>query len=274
MTRTSTLPPDYHCHTHLCKHAEGEPIDYARAALAKGITEIACTEHAPAPEPFTPGIRMALDEFPLYCEWVEAARALEGITVLLGIEADYYDGCEAFLEEWLDTHPFDYVLGSVHFLRYERERDHAVTPIWTGDDPASTWAAYFARIQLLVKTGLYDVVAHLDLPKRFGPAPDPQIVEAVVKPALDAIADAQMGIEINTSGFIHGPSEPYPSLSILTWANERGIPISFGSDSHQPERMGGHFEQAVKLAEMAGYQQRASYRQRQRVMHPLTEAPD
>lgn len=268
------IPPDYHSHTILCKHAEGIPLDYARSAKANGLTSMAATEHAPAPEPFSPGIRMAMDDFGLYHQWIREANSVEGIDVLLGIEADYYDQCEPFLEKWLAEHPFDYVLGSVHFLAYHRERDHALEGIWDSDDLEGIWSRYFARIQRLADSRLYDVAAHLDLPKKYKPVPDQAIVEQTVKPALDRIAEAGMGIEINTSGFNHQANEQYPSVTILAWACERGIPISFGSDSHQPQRMGADFDRAVQAALEAGYTERAEYRGRERTLVPLIAVPD
>ena len=57
------LPADYHTHTRLCRHAGGEPLDYARAAAALGIGEIACTDHLPFPNDPQPSIRMTADEF-------------------------------------------------------------------------------------------------------------------------------------------------------------------------------------------------------------------
>jgi histidinol-phosphatase (PHP family) len=198
MNSPFVLPPDYHSHTSLCKHAEGRAIDYARAARERGLKEMACTEHSPAPEPFSPEVRMALDEFPTYREWVREANELDGITVLLGIEADYYNGCEGFLEQWLPEQEFDYVLGSVHFNRYDRDNNHALTGVYDHNDPERSWTEYFRNVQLLADTGLYDVVAHLDLPKKFGRLPAPDLMESLVKPTLDRIARAEMGIEINT----------------------------------------------------------------------------
>lgn len=230
---------------------------------------MACTEHSPSPEPFSPGIRMSLDEFPTYQDWVREAAGVEGIRVLFGLEADYYNGCEAFLEEWLPQQPFDYVLGSVHFVHYDRDNDHALSGVCDHPDIDTSWEIYFDRIGRLADTGFYDAVAHLDLPKKFRPPPAPSVIERIVKPALDRIAAAGMAMEINTSGFIHGCAEQYPSQTILTWACERDIPITFGSDSHQPGRMGADFERAVEIAKAAGYTQRAEYQGRKRVMVPL-----
>lgn len=274
MNTPAALPPDYHSHTVLCKHAVGKPIEYARVAVERGLTEMACTEHCPAPEPFDPAHRMDLDEFGLYRDWIREAQDVDGLRILFGVEADYYEGCEEFLAAWLPGQALDYVLGSVHYLGYRRDEHHALTGIWDGDDIEASWTEYFRRIGLMADTGLYDVASHLDLPKKFGARPSPGVIERLVKPALDRIARAGMGIEINTSGFIHEAAEQYPSLDILKWAHERNIPISFGSDAHKPERMGADFARAVQIATTAGYTERARYRQRQRAMVPLIAAPD
>ena len=263
------LPPDYHSHTSLCKHAIGKPIDYARAAVRRGLPIMACTEHSPSPVPFDPEHRMFLHEFDQYLDWVDEARHVEGIEVLLGLEADYYEGYEGFLTDFLPRYPFDIVLGSVHYNAYEPEEGHRLEGVYNAADVEGSWTRYFDLIGRMAETGLYDVVSHLDLPKKFGPPPSAELVEALARPALARIAGAGMGIEINTSGFFHGRGEPYPSLRMLTWAREYEVPISFGSDSHDPARMGDHFEEAVELARQAGHTHRAEYRQRQRTMVAL-----
>lgn len=234
---------------------------------------MASTDHAPAPEPFSPHVRMTLDEFSIYRDWVREANELDRITVLLGVEADYYEGCEGFLEDWLPRQDLDVVLGSVHFNGYDRENNHALTGVYNDHDVEGSWTEYFRRIRLLADTGLYDIVGHLDLPKKFGRLPAPDMMKALVLPALDHIARADMAIEINTSGFIHSPDEQYPSFQILIWAHERGIPITFGSDSHTPNRIGADFDRAVQLAVEAGYTERAEYSKRKRTLAPLIAVP-
>jgi histidinol phosphatase-like PHP family hydrolase len=174
------LPPDYHTHTALCKHAEGQPADYVRLAVQKGLREIAVTDHGPAPH-------------------------------------------------------------------------------------------YFELIGEMADTKLYDVVTHLDLPKRGGNRPRDRYLPNFVLPALDRIARAGMAIEINTSGLRHPVNEMYPAPRILAWAQEREIPITFGSDAHLPEQVASNFEQAVALAHEAGYTHGVRFRQRQRRKVSLPE---
>jgi histidinol-phosphatase (PHP family) len=129
-------------------------------------------------------------------------------------------------------------------------------------DPELIWRRYFELMGELADTRMYDVAAHFDLPKRFGNAIPKERLRAFVLPALDRLAAAGMALEINTSGLNHACQSCYPSLAILTWACERGVGLTFGSDSHTPERVGAGFAHAVALARQAGYTQSWVYRKR------------
>lgn len=262
------LPADTHTHTRLCRHAGGDPIDYARAAAARGIPEIACTDHIYFPNDPHPSIRMKKEEFAEYLALVREAQQVGLCTVLLGIEADYQrDLVHGHVQSVLDSADFDLVLGSLH-----------TGPFWDlapGDSAATPGfveqmnRTYYLRMAELARTGLYDVCSHFDIVKRCGVrAPAPLLAE-IVPPALDAVAAAGMAIEINTSGFDHGAAEAYPAPQILAWMKERGIPITFGSDSHDPAQIGRHFEEALALARAAGYAHRASFRRRKKTLVPF-----
>lgn len=263
------FPPDYHTHNHYCRHAGGCVADYVKAAEAKGIPEIACTDHIPFPDDPAPAIRMTHTEFSLYLEDVRVAAAGATIPVLLGLEADYSPLlAESFLPQLLAQAEFDVVLGSIHTGPYWDllPEDPAATP----DYVRQIWQTYFAKVHDMVKSGLYDVCSHFDLPKRRGIfLPEAQLRE-IVLPVLDSVAAQGMSIEINTSGLRHGAQEPYPAEAILRWMYERGISITFGSDAHAPEDVGQFFEEAVALAARAGYTDSARYRKRQKTGIPFS----
>jgi histidinol-phosphatase (PHP family) len=264
----TTLPPDYHTHTELCRHAGGIPIEYARAAAERGITEMACTDHIPFPNDPCPAIRMTKEDFQVYLDQVKDAQDAGFCTVLLGVEADYQrDLVHGHIQSVLEMADFDIVLGSLH-----------TGPFWdlTPDDPAATpefveqmWRTYFLRMTELAQTGLYDVCSHFDIVKRTGVRSTEAIMKEVAGPALDAVAEAGMAIEINTSGKTHGAQECYPALTILEGMKERGIPLTFGSDAHSPDQVGQFFEEAVALAKAAGHTHRASFRKRKKTLVPL-----
>lgn len=261
-TSTPLNLPDYHTHNQLCRHASGRTVDYARVARDKGIVEFAATDHCPTDVGFGQDHRMYLEEFDLYRADVEQARAeVPEVNLLFGVEADYYPGCEKFLAPFLKQQQLDLVLGSIHFRDYwstnPRKRG-----AYDREDPEGTWREYYQLTGELADTRLYDIVTHMDLPKRFGAPVDIAAFREHALPSLDKIAAAGMAIEINTSGLTHSIQEQYPSLQVLTWAAERGIGLVFGSDSHSPDRVGDGFDTAIDLARTAGFKEARRYRQR------------
>lgn len=255
------LPADYHTHTRLCKHAAGEPLDYVRAARRRGLPGIAVTDHGPTPLEYDGRHRMEMDEFPDYLRGVETARQ-EDPSVLLGIEADYFEGCESFMEGWLAAHPFDLVLGSIHYLEPPPREKNELRHLWDFGAIRAAWKRYFELVGRMADSGLYDVVAHLDMLKRNGSRPLDSDLRDWALPALDRIARAGMAIEVNSSGLRHAVREVYPSPQLLRWAREREIPIVFGSDAHEPEQVGFKFDLAAQQARECGYTQALLFKRR------------
>ena len=264
--------PDYHMHTALCKHANGEPTEYRLAAKRLGIPEICFVDHAPNPDGYDRDHRMKLDEFSIYREMVSAEMDGRSPNVLFGLEADYYKGCETFLEKWLDLQDFDFVLGSVHFIDDWGFDNPAVKQVWDSVDIADTWRSYFKLVEKLVDTRLFDALSHLDIPKKFGHRPSDEDLKEMVQPVLDRAAEAGMGMELNTSGLRKPVGEIYPSPLIVSLARERDIPICFGSDAHSPGEVGKDFSAALQLARDAGYTQYFRIKKRKKTLIPLPEA--
>ena len=236
---------------------------YAEAAAARELPALSCTDHAPAPSGYDQIHRMHLDEWPTYRTWVEEAQARGPVPVLFGVEADYYGDCLDFLVSWLPAQGFDLVLGSVHFIDSWAFASAAERSVWDREDPTRIWKRYFELIGAMAETRLYDIAAHLDLPKKIGRRISDPVLKECAMPALDKLAASGMAIEINTSGLIHPVGEMYPSPLLLAWAREREIPLTFGSDAHDPVRVGDGFEQAVALAREVGYTHRATFHGRE-----------
>ncbi len=264
------LPDDYHLHTPLCRHAEGAPAAYRTAAQQRGLAEICFTDHAPAPDGYDANNRMRLNQFEDYTAMIRSMEVKPGLPrVLFGIEADYYAGCRDFLARWLDALPFDLVLGSVHYIGAWGFDNPENRSVWEGMDIRQVWRDYFALISELADCRLFDVLAHPDLPKKFGHRIDDTLLRELAAPALDRVAAAGMAVEINTAGLRKPVGEIYPTLAFLKLACERSIPVTFGSDAHTPGDVAADFSAAVALAGAAGYRQRARYQRRQRHLIPL-----
>ena len=269
---------DYHIHTELCHHAEGEASAFRARAVNLGLPEICFTDHVPNPDGYDPVNRMRLDQFPLYRTMVAdlartsqpaIAKAMAGKPVVLfGVEADYYDGCERFLQDWLPRQKFDLVIGSVHYIDNWGFDNPDERHVWDSVDVTNTWRTYFNLIGKLADcrladSRLADVVGHLDLPKKFGHRPSDRDLKEMAQPVLDRVGKAGMAIEINSSGLRRPVHEIYPSALLLSLAKERGIPICFGSDAHRPEEVGWRFDASLALARSVGYTHAVQFRQRQ-----------
>lgn len=262
---------DTHMHTPLCKHAKGEPGDYAAVAEKRGLKGIVVTCHNPGPNGFSPRVRMALEQFDEYVDLVERARqAWNGrIDIRLGLECDYLPEMEPFLEKLLRRAEFHHVLGSVHpQLPYYREQ-------YDTGDPIAFYETYFEHLAMAAESGLFDTLSHPDLVKNvYHREWDvTQLLDTIGK-NLDRIARAGVAMELNTSGLHKTVREMNPGPVMLREMQARHIPVVVGSDAHEPHRVAADFEQAFTLLEAAGYETVSFYldRQRQTVSIPAARA--
>ncbi len=265
---------DYHLHTPLCGHAVGEPLEYVAVAKARGLDEIGFSDHCPMPDtkPFDDW-RMRRDELPRYLEMVEEAREKSApFPVRLGLECDFIAGHEKWIEELAGMAPWDYLIGSVHYL----------APGWAVDDPqwigkftasgtatGDIWTAYWQAYERCVASGLFDFVAHPDLVKKFGHRP-PGDLRRFYEPAIAAAAAGNVAMEVSTAGLRKPVGELYPAAGFLAMAHEAGVAVVVNSDAHAPEEVGLDFEIAADAVRTAGYMETARFVRRRRVMASLT----
>jgi histidinol-phosphatase (PHP family) len=209
---------------------------------------------------------MPPDQLDAYVDEVlGATRHAQGVRVRLGIEVDFLPETIEAVRERLRVYPFDYVIGSVHFIDGFPIDEHR--KYWDTLSPAQineTWRAYYRRATDMAKSGVFDIAAHLDLPRKFGHVPTDDLT-ADVHAVLDAIAASNMAIEINTSGWSLPANEAYPAPWIVVAARERNIPIVITADAHTPKYLTRGFERARQLAEESGYSHVACYERRARV---------
>ena len=270
MTRTPLLY-ESHCHTPLCKHAFGEPDEYAAVAVARGFKGITFTCHCPLPDGFSANVRMTPGQFDDYVEMIAATRAAfaDRLDVRLGLESDFYPGVEPWLEKLHARVPLSHVLGSIHYQVGDYRK-----LFYTGD-VFSYQELYFEHLALSAESGLFDTLAHPDLIKNESPADwDFERLRPVIERALDRIAATGVAMELNTSGVQKDLPEMNPSPSQLALMRERGIPVVIGADAHVPERVGDGYVTALGLLESAGYQEVSFFIDRQRQSVPIQAARD
>ena len=256
---------DLHSHTTLCNHAEGSVDEYVEKAIKYGIDIIGFSDHAPMD--FDPGYRMSFEEMELYKKWVMEAKEkyADRIEVLFGYEVDYLPG---HMDDRVLKADVDFLIGSVHFINEWGFDNPEFIGRYENEDIDQIWQKYFDLVEAMAKTGLFDIAGHIDLIKVFKFMPTKNIVEMAM-PALKAIKEADMVLELNVAGYRKPCAEPYPSPSLLQAAFDLGIPITFGSDAHNPEQVGLFREEAEALARAVGYKECAVFRNRKRIMCPF-----
>ncbi|MHB1125938.1 MAG: histidinol-phosphatase HisJ family protein [Bacillota bacterium] len=239
------MPVDYHVHA--MGHGEGihspEILkQFIQTAVQRGVRELGFSEHD------------------WYLEQVDTsqirkvAATCPGVAVLVGLEVDHAPGREAEIAAMLAGHDWDYLIGSVHQIggwMFDHPDYFQVYGDW---DPDELYATYFKLVENMVKTGLYDIVGHLDLVKINRCRPRKDVLE-LVDPLLRVISASGMVVEINTNGLYKPVQEFYPQKQILSRCFEYDIPITLGSDAHQADAVGRSFAEALELARGVGYRQ-------------------
>ena len=250
-----------HMHTPLCKHAYGEPGDYAAVAEQRGLKGIIVTCHNPIPGGWSADVRMAPDELETYVDLVHrtADEWADRVDVRLGMESDFVPGMEKWLEDLHSRHEFHHILGSIHpqvpdyFDRYFK------------NDWFEYQKLYFDHVAQAAESGLFDTMSHPDLIKNL--APEEWVLDRIwpfILRSLDRIAATGVAMELNTSGVNKRISEMNPAPAILREMRAREIPVVIGADAHIPERVADGYEEALDLLEEAGYDRISYFLNRER----------
>jgi histidinol-phosphatase (PHP family) len=264
------LPADYHMHTPLCRHAKGEPTELAARAVALGFEEIGFSDHNPMPQDDFDDWRMRNDQLDAYVAAVEIARRDHPkLIIRLALEVDYIPGYEGWVRDLAARHTWDYLIGAVHYVSDSWAIDNPVKLAeWKHRDPYEVWSAYFDRLTMAAESGLFDIIAHADLCKKFSIYPR-QDCTPLFKAFLETAARKNVAMELNTAGLRKDCKEIYPSPQIVRMAREMGVPITFASDAHAPGEVGMNFEDAITLARDAGYTRCCRFEKRVRREVPL-----
>jgi len=264
------FPADYHTHTPLCRHATGEPTELAAQAAKLGFEEIGFSDHSPMARDDFDDWRMKSSELDEYVAKVEQARRdHQGLVIKLGLEVDYLPGQEDWIRDLASRHPWDYFIGSVHYLSDSWAIDHPrMLSRWKEREPMEVWTAYFERLTMAAESRLFDIIGHADLCKKFCFYPS-QDCTPLYQRFLAAAKRSGVAVELNTSGLRKDCREIYPNPRIVQLASELGVPISFGSDAHAPNEIGLNFSEALYLARSCGYTHACRFTKRTKKLVPL-----
>ncbi len=274
---------DYHVHLRPDEPGTGPELyftsanaqRYREVARERGIAELGVSEHVYRFQqslevwrhPFW--VANAEDDIEAYCEFVR-----EHTDLRLGIEADFVPGSEDRMANLLEAHDFDYVIGSVHFIR-DQAVDMDDYSVWAqGHDPHEIWVRYFQTLGEAARSGLFDVLAHPDLVKVWGrerPLPEGDL-RRYYELAMDGIAESGIAIEVSTAGLRKHAAEIYPAPAFLEMCLEAGNPPALSSDAHRPEDIGADYEAALELLGRLGARELCVFEGRERRLEPIGAA--
>jgi len=252
---------DSHMHTPLCKHASGQPEDYAAHAEKRGLTGIVITCHNPIPGGHSRHVRMEMTQFDEYVNMVARARETWAgrVDVRLGLESDFYPGAEAWLRELHAKAEFHHILGSVHPQMTEYKNSYYKGNVLEFN------RTYYEHLALAAESGLFDTLSHPDIVKIVFPQQwDLTPLMDDIRRSLDRIAKTGVAMELNTSGLQKNIREMNPAPAILREMYERNIPVMVNSDAHEAKRVAADFEQAFDLLREVGYHETNYFLHRQR----------
>lgn len=268
---------DCHMHTYLCGHAQGRPEEYVTKALEQGLELVTFTCHIPIEGPgfLQEGIRMNKSQLPVYREMVLRAKNYGeslGLQVLYGIEAEVFPEAEYLdsMKQTLNEEPFDFVLGSLHhqlpiFRRWLVENGFIKDP--------EIIEAYFRALANGAASGLYHSMSHPDVIRIYGTVNsfEPEEYKPVIMTFLEALVEHDVCMEVNTSGLIKGVYKLHPDPRILDWAQDLGVRLTLGSDSHRPSQVGQFFPEVLSLLRSKGFNNLYYHRAGKRIEVPIGE---
>lgn len=254
----------------MCGHARGTLDEMVEAAIGKGFAEIGIADHMPLLYSDDPDLAMAPEQLPLYVEQVlELKDRFAGrIAVRLGIEADYEPATMGERIVMMESYPWDYIIGSVHVLDGWIFDDPRHLDLYRDIDLDEFYLEYLYAVEAMVQTGLYDIVAHADLAKKFDMRASIDL-RPHYRRLLEKVKAAGMCYEVNTAGLRWPVAEMYPDPEFVRIAAELGVPVTLGSDSHCPQDVGRDFDRALELIRSAGCTELAAFEGRKMGSAPI-----
>jgi histidinol-phosphatase (PHP family) len=287
------LRPDGHDADVAEYHTPANVERYRAVADERGIAELGVSEHVYR---FAQALEIwrhpfweiyAHDDLDEYCAFVR-----EHTDLRLGIEADFVPGAEDRTANLLQARDFDYVVGSVHFMRGGAV-DMDDYSVWdSGSSVEEIWLRYFQTVGEAARSGLFDIAAHPDLVKYWSHARPPASglsagpptagrrpegdLRRYYEPAVEGIAEGGIAVEVSTAGLRKPAGEIYPARGFLEMCVDAGVPVALSSDAHRPEDVGADYDQALELLASVGVSELCVFERRERRLEPIgaATAPD
>lgn len=205
----------------------------------------------------------SMDDFVAFIGAQQSIWEADGISLRLGLEADYFVGGETVLAPMIEQYPWDYVIGSVHFADGWGFDNPETQELFEKRELLSLYEQTFRVVEQAIGSKLFDIVAHMDNLKVFGHRPPEEELIPLYQRIARLLREHDTATEINTGLFYRYPvKEMCPSYSFLQILCEHGVPITTSSDSHFPDHLGSHLDEARGMLRKVGYREIVTFEQR------------
>jgi histidinol-phosphatase (PHP family) len=256
------IPQDYHIHTNFSCDCHLTMLEMCRTSVEKGIPEIGFTDHFDLVPQDPCSAYFQADAW-----WEELTRCRDAfrntLTIRAGIEIGEGHLFQQEVQQLYDAYPWDYSLGSLHWVGTDSVFDRELFK----RPREEVYGSYFIELSRMVKEADFDVLAHMDVVKRYGyeayGAFDPKPFETEIRETLRTLAERSKALEVNTATLRRSVNETSPSVIVLQWfLEEGGRWLTVGSDSHRAEHIGSGLDEALRTVKSAGFQSLASFQNR------------
>lgn len=256
---------DYHMHS---SYSDGRsiPEDYILPAISAGLSEIGFSEHLTLFKDLEDWNMNPVDISPYITHIQRLQKNTKTIKVKIGLEVDFIEGKEKEIRTYLNGFPFDFIIGSVHYLG---EKTVDLGPeFYEGKSIDRLFESYFESVITAVTSELFDIIGHCDLIRIYGykPATNP---EKLYRKLAKTMKAHNVAFEVNTNGRNRPLADFYPDRRFLHIFREENVPVCVNSDAHMPSRVGQYFDEAYELLRYIGFTEMAVFDKRVRRMVPF-----
>jgi len=257
------ITTNWHTHTYLCKHADGDVDDYCAAAGDHGLEVLGFSDHAPLPDGRWGTVRMSLAELPEYVRLIDRARTrFPELRIYKGLECEYLPEFAAFYrEKFLGEAGIEYLVGGAHWYPWQGEWVGIYGVVMT---PAML-RAYTDYVIESIQSGLFQFIAHPDVFGNCYPTWDAEAA-ACSRAIIEAAMDQEVPLEINAYGLRKPPVETpdgvrprYPWRPFWELAGEVGATVIVNSDAHRPQDIVAAMDRCIDIADSCGLRRIADF---------------
>ncbi len=264
---------DTHIHTYVSPDSKAQLDDILTGAVDAGVGVVVITDHCDLERVVDTDFFDRIDEsFKITCEYQQRAASM-GVELLTGIELGQGIYDPELTDRILASHPFDFVIASLH-NNYEKSEFCWVDTTKLDTDKSKLLKGYFEDLLSTVEMGYGDTLAHLTYPLRYYiKANIPYDINDYmdkIKETMSLLIQKDMSLEVNAAGLRRLDKATQPDAELLkVYYNLGGRKLTIGSDAHYGKDVGSLLPKVHDMLKEIGFNSAVYYKQRKAVEYAL-----